>query len=371
MPYPLDCGFNPCNRPQYYLLRGPTGARGIQGPPGMPGAHGGPPGPTGSPGISSKIVVGATDPLVPPPPGENVYINPVGGNVYSSLAGVWTLIGNIKGSTGARGLQGLIGQTGLPGLPALIYSDPGPPLFTPPYGSPLYYDTISNDIYQYLSGSWVWISNIQGLRGQTGATGATGARGEQGLPGIDGVTGATGAQGPQGLPGIDGVTGAPGPQGAQGDPGMTGARGPTGRGVRQDTYELNSNVVVNGPNTATIGVPVAFTPTSTGTAVIISSMQGSYTWNGSGTVPRFSITNYVKIQGFPGNIFVRTFHIISYGQTGVNEYWNGTFVSHIPVVAGTTYEIISELTVPTGISGYIVPLTDPDQYYNLTFTYRT
>lgn len=365
MPYPCDCRFDPCNRPQYYLLRGATGPRGCQGIPGIPGAHGGPPGPTGSPGISSKIVVGATDPLTPPPPGENIYVNPVGGNVYSSLAGVWTLIGNIKGSTGARGIQGLIGQTGLPGLPALIYSDPGPPLFTPPYGHPLYYDTISNDIYQYLSGSWVLIANIQGLQGQTGARGQTGERGERGHTGAPGITGA------QGNTGERGQTGERGERGHTGSRGHTGARGAPGSGIKQDTYELNSNIVVNGPNTATIGVPIAFAPTSTGTAVITSSMQGSFTWDGSGGIPRFSVTNYVKIQGFPGNIFTRTFHIISYGQTGVNEYWNGTFVSHIPVVNGTVYEIISELTVPSGVSGYLVPLNDPDQYYNLTFTYRT
>src|SRR3990167_3108947 len=111
-----DCGFDPCNRPQYFLLRGHTGPRGCPGMPGMPGSHGGPPGPTGAAGASSKIVVGATDPLVPPPPGQNIYVNPVGGNVYSSLAGVWTLIGNIKGHTGQRGKEGITGARGKEGV---------------------------------------------------------------------------------------------------------------------------------------------------------------------------------------------------------------------------------------------------------------
>src|SRR3990167_5992337 len=375
-----DCGFDPCNRPQYFLLRGHTGPRGCPGMPGMPGSHGGPPGPTGAAGASSKIVVGATDPLVPPPPGQNIYVNPVGGNVYSSLAGVWTLIGNIKGHTGQRGLQGLIGQTGIPGLPALIYSDPGPPLFTPPYGSPLYYDTTNSDIYQYISGSWVWLANIRGLRGHTGQRGergTTGHKGEKGQTGHRGHTGQRGKEGITGARGKEGVTGKRGKEGstgARGKEGSTGAKGKQvdpGQGITQDTYELASNVTSFGPNISAIGLPFAFTPTDNGTAVIMSSTQGSYTWDGTGTLPRFSIANYVKIQGFPGNIFTRTFHIISYGQTGVNEYWNGTFISHIPVTAGVTYEISSTLTVPVGITGYILPLTDGDQYYNLTVTYKT
>lgn len=344
-------GCNYCGGPQYILVSappGPTGRDGCQGPPGPPGCPGGPPGPTGPRGYEGgQIFVGATDPLVAPPPGSHLYVNPVGGNVYSSLEETWTLVGNILGATGSQGQNGSTGHTGGAGISSLIYTDFGPPVILPPTQS-LYYNKTNSDVYHYLAGMWHFIGNIRGHTGHTGQQGDQGHTGQQGSLGPTGEAGLTGAQG------------------KVGETGHTGGVGPTGQGYIYETSEITSDKIVVGPNTLSLNAISYFLPDNNGMSVVTLSMQGQYNWNGTGDRPRFILTTYVKITGFPGNIFTRSFFINENGVTGENEYWSRTFINHIPVFAGNEYQVWAEITVPDGMSVYIRPISDANQYLNVT-----
>lgn len=56
-------------------------------------------------------------------------------------------------------------------------------------------NTVSGDLFQMQSGSWVKVGNLKG------ATGEQGPQGDQGVQGLKGDKGDTGSQGPQGVAG--------------------------------------------------------------------------------------------------------------------------------------------------------------------------
>ncbi len=144
----------------------------------------------------------------------------------------------------------------------------------------MYLDTVTNDIYVYLSKAindiydsvgWIKIGNVKGDQGIQGEQGIQGPQGEQGDPGTNGANGADGSKwytgrtnpssssayqegdmymnttngnvfrytgrgwasagnltGPKGDTGATGATGATGPEGPQGEQGPQGEKGETG-----------------------------------------------------------------------------------------------------------------------------------------------
>lgn len=109
------------------------------------------------------------------------YLHTVNGNVYKKTSGVWSIVTNLKGPTGANGADGTNGATGAKG----DTGDTGP-------------------------------TGLTGLTGPAGAAGATGPQGPTGSTGATGPTGATGATGSAGATGATGAQGATGPQGPAG-----------------------------------------------------------------------------------------------------------------------------------------------------------
>ena len=91
-------------------------------------------------------------------------------------------------------------------------------------------DSDNGKLYEWKSGTWIFISNIIGPQGVAGAAGGNGAQGIQGPAGPVGPTGGQGIQGIQGLIGPTGLIGPMGPTGARGPigPGGVGSLGPVG-----------------------------------------------------------------------------------------------------------------------------------------------
>lgn len=155
-----------------------------------------------------------------------------------------TLVGNIKGPTGAQGTQGAQGNPGAQGPQGNPGADgatgaQGPQGPQGPKGDPGTGVTIvgsvpsSGDLPTDLgpddAGSgyittdtghlWVWDGDSW-----TDAGNITGPEGPQGPAGPEGPQGPTGPEGPQGPEGQQGATGDPG------DTGATGQQGPRGTG---------------------------------------------------------------------------------------------------------------------------------------------
>jgi hypothetical protein len=113
-------------------------------------------------------------------------------NVYTKIAGVWTLIANIKGANGSNGANGTNGTNGSNGADGADGSD----------GREIELQKTATKIqWRYVGGgSWIDLVLLSDIKGNDGATGATGANGADGNDGADGATGATGAKGDKGDP---------------------------------------------------------------------------------------------------------------------------------------------------------------------------
>lgn len=100
-------------------VEGPTGPQGVDGPTGPTGPTGltGPTGPTGATGSNGVDGATWTTSTGAPSGGVNndLHLNTTTDDVYKKIAGTWTVIGNIKGSTGATGATGPTGPAGAAG----------------------------------------------------------------------------------------------------------------------------------------------------------------------------------------------------------------------------------------------------------------
>lgn len=166
-----------CIEPQYVIVKevickkGRRGRDGCPGPTGERGPAGGDTGDTGPTGATgatgdhgSIFIVGAGPPINSPSYEGNIYLDKRTCDLYWGINGMYTLVANIKGDTGATGPTGNQGPTG--------------------------------------------------PTGETGRTGDTGCQGNQGLPGQQGPQGQTGDTGATGADGnsiIVGNTPPPGP----------------------------------------------------------------------------------------------------------------------------------------------------------------
>jgi hypothetical protein len=92
-----------------------------------------------------------------------------------------------KGETGPQGPQGLQGEQGEKGSAgangATWRNGTGVPSSSLGSNGDFYLNLANSDVYNKISGSWVWIANIQG------ATGATGPQGPAGVYTIENMTG--------------------------------------------------------------------------------------------------------------------------------------------------------------------------------------
>lgn len=206
------------------------------------------------------------------------YVNTLNGDVYTKVAGVWVINGNIKGATGADG-KSIKGGAGTPGAVGATGTT-----------GDIYINTITGDTYINNAGTWIVDGgNLKGPQGATGANGTNGTNGKSLTTTIAGpigignngdthintatgevstsngttwtvvgnIKGATGANGLQGVAGPAGATGAVGPQGATGTAGAITAD----NGLNKSTVnniQLGGDLIVpttittNGANTLAI-----------------------------------------------------------------------------------------------------------------------
>lgn len=187
---------------------------------------------------ASQWISDTTDPADSIGQNKDFYINSVSGDFFEKIGGIWVAKGKLGGSgtIGDKGDKGDKGDTGDTGLSTKWLSGIVVPT-TQGNDGDFYYNTVTNDVYEKISGTWSVISNIKGLqgiqgikgdKGDIGNTGATGAQGIQGIQGLKGDTGLTGSQGIQGLKGDKGDIGDTGAQGIQGIQGVQGDKGDKG-----------------------------------------------------------------------------------------------------------------------------------------------
>jgi hypothetical protein len=132
-------------------LIGATGATGATGAPGVDGAtwRSG----TGAP--SSGLGVDG-----------DFYFRIDTNDVYKKTAGTYSIVANIRGSTGATGAPGLDGATWRSGS--------GAPSSGLGVDGDFYFRTDTDDVYKKTSGTYSIVANIKGSTGATGAPGADG-----------------------------------------------------------------------------------------------------------------------------------------------------------------------------------------------------
>jgi Collagen triple helix repeat (20 copies) len=153
------------------------------------------------------------------------YLNLANSDVYQEINGVWVKVANIRGAQGTTGATGAIGPQGPPGSTGATgaqgsagangvtwWNGTGTPSSIMGSNGDFYLNLATSDVYNKISGTWTWVTNIrgstgaQGPKGDTGATGPAGATGSTGAIGATGATGTTGATGPTGPQGQTGTT---------------------------------------------------------------------------------------------------------------------------------------------------------------------
>lgn len=206
----------------------------------------------------------------------DLYINRQNGDYYAKVDGVWYLQGNLmgpSGNTGATGAQGPAGPNGTPGA-IVITSDilfgEGPP--DPGLGTDgqVYVDTLVDNVYKKITGTWVLQTNLRGDDGASFLSGggvpddSLGADGDTYVDLNSGLTfnksagvwtwsgstlrGPTGPTGPTGATGVTGYTGPTGHTGAVGAAStVTGPTGPTGFGTTGPTGAASTEIGPTGP----------------------------------------------------------------------------------------------------------------------------
>lgn len=167
-------------------------------------------------------------------------------NLYKKVAGVWVLQGNIKGA------DGLNGTNGLNFLSGTVNPAPTVGVDDELYYNVVTYDLFKKvagvwTLVGNLKGPKgdkgdKGDQGIQGIQGLMGATGAQGLKGDKGDKGATGSTGATGAQGIQGQTGAQGIQGVAGPMGPQGPAGKDGKDGVC---VATPNLKIYSNIPQN------------------------------------------------------------------------------------------------------------------------------
>ena len=177
-------------------IKGAKGDKGDQGISGVNGADGA----AGQAGIDGKdgfsLVSGAADPTALQGKTGDTYIQMNSGDVFFKEASGWSKTGNIKGAKGDDGANGIDGINGKDGLG--VYSDANDPSANAGKDGDTFINSVSGDVFQKVSSSWLKTGNIKGPKGADGINGidgVAGAKGDQGIQGVAGVKGADGLNG--------------------------------------------------------------------------------------------------------------------------------------------------------------------------------
>jgi hypothetical protein len=310
-------------------LEGPAGIQGDQGIQGPAGA------------------TWITDSGIPDPAsGSNgdLYLDTASQDIYEKITGSWVYLANILGAPGVQGPQGVAGATWLTGSggPAPAAGEEGD----------LYLDTGSQDIYEKITGSWVYIANILGAQGSPGNIWLTGS----GLPApASGAEGDlylntdnanvyqksagvwnyhTNIQGIAGPAGADGNAGAAGPQGADGSDGATWLSG---------TSLPDPSVQAEGD---------LFLDTATANVYLLDTGAWTYVMNITGN-SQFQITVQVESGGNPVS---GADVLIEAAFQGVSDD-DGTFTVYFDTPATVNLNAEKKFFLPGGLS---VTLPDDD-----------
>jgi len=141
-------------------------------------------GPTGPTGASTEWTNGPTGPTAGQGNDGDYYLDDSTGDVYNKSSGTWNFISNMEGPTGPSGSNGPTGPTGA--STEWTNGSTGP---TSGQGSTgdYYLDDSTGDVFSKATGSWTFISNMEGPTGPSGSNGPTGPTG-LGIP-TGGVTG--------------------------------------------------------------------------------------------------------------------------------------------------------------------------------------
>ncbi len=165
----------------WYVIGNMQGEKGDQGEQGIQGEQGekgdqGEPGVDGANGIS--FLSGQGTPSSSLGSVDDLYLNTLTYDLYKKSSTGWSSIGNIKGAQGEQGEQGIQGGQGEQGADgATILSGALDPISSDGKDGDIYINTMSQDLFQKVNGTWTQITNI---RGETGATGITPHIGDNG-----------------------------------------------------------------------------------------------------------------------------------------------------------------------------------------------
>lgn len=136
--------------------------------PGSGGGTGGP-GAPGANGLSFRYGAGV--------PGSGLgingdsYLNTTNGDVYGKSAGLWVLVGSLKGADGAPGGGGS-GSPGADGAPgASYYAGAGVPASGLGINGDSFMNATNGDVYTKAGGAWSLVGNVAGPSGAPGPRG--------------------------------------------------------------------------------------------------------------------------------------------------------------------------------------------------------
>ena len=145
----------------------------------LPGAIGGPGG-----GSGSAWLTGSTVPDNSLGVDGDMYLRTTNGQYYKKVTGAWVSQGNLTGPAGSSGSNGADGATWYTGVVA-------------PSGGlgkdgDFFINSVTDEYYQKVSGSWSLIGDATGKDGPTGANGTNGTNGATWLSGSGAPAGGTG-----------------------------------------------------------------------------------------------------------------------------------------------------------------------------------
>lgn len=233
-------------------------------------------GPTGATGArGSSWTTSSSNPAAPGELVGDQHLNSTTGDVFEWNGTSWAAKGSIQGPTGA---------TGAPGSPGVKwFTGTGTPTDPGSNSGDLYLDGDLGDVYEWSGTSWSPVGN---LAGPVGPQGDQGIQGPIGPKGDKGDTGAAGADGADGLSAYEvavdngfigdeaawlaSLVGDPGPAGPPGDPNLLADIAFTG-----SASDLTAGTVPDARMPARLGNGT-FTPTILTTGILDTTITGGF-----------------------------------------------------------------------------------------------
>lgn len=233
-------------------------------------------GPTGATGArGSSWTTSSSNPAAPGELVGDQHLNSTTGDVFEWNGASWAAKGSIQGPTGA---------TGAPGSPGVKwFTGTGTPTDPGSNSGDLYLDGDLGDVYEWSGTSWSPVGNLAGPVGPQGIQGVQGPKGDTGNAGADGADGdsayavavsngfiGTEAQWLASLVGEQGPKGDTGPAGPPGDPNLLADIAFTG-----SASDLTAGTVPDARMPARLGNGVVV-PTILTTVVLDATLAGGF-----------------------------------------------------------------------------------------------